>query len=133
MNIITRLIEMQNLITEVLGFPGRMISGSKSGYRSKLPENVAIFNANLCTKEGKIWYGDIDLTISSSKLIYLCKELNSDLYVLYETDARFENEKNPLLNRAVAIFKPDGSIEIGKERERSFEVKDSCVKYKNLK
>lgn len=104
---------MEDIINEVLGYNGRMISGSKSGYRKQFPKNVAVFNANLCTTEGKFWYGDIDLTSDKSKLVFLAKELDKDIYVLYETDARFENEKKPLLDRAIVIFKKDGDVQLG--------------------
>ena len=103
---------MEDIIKEVLGYNGRMISGSKSGYRKQFPKNVAVFNANLCTTEGKFWYGDIDLTADKSKLVFLAKELDKDIYVLYEMDARFENEKNPLLDRAIIVFKSDGTIQL---------------------
>nr|HPI82220.1 hypothetical protein [Candidatus Paceibacterota bacterium] len=42
---------------------GRMISGSKSGYRDRYPENLVVFNANIVTKKrGKVWHGDLDVT-----------------------------------------------------------------------
>lgn len=83
---------------------GRMISGSKSGYMNAHPNNVVVFNANICTKGGvKIWYGDLDLTLDTAALLTLREEVGEDLCVLYEHDARFENEANPKLERAVAI------------------------------
>ena len=75
---------------------GRMISGSKSGYTDKYPKNVAIFNANIVTKEhGKVWYGDLDLTVDAMKLKDVSGEVDEVLYILRESDARFgaENKK----------------------------------------
>jgi hypothetical protein len=103
---------MKNIIKKVLGPNSRMISGSKSGYSKQFPKNVPVFNANLCTTEGKFWYGDIDLTTDKSKLVFLAKELDKDVYVLYEMDARFENEKKPKLDRAIMIFKKDGTFQL---------------------
>ncbi|HRT03412.1 MAG TPA: hypothetical protein P5513_05690 [Candidatus Diapherotrites archaeon] len=72
---------------------GRMISGSKSWYSEKYPDHLVIFNANIITESrGKIWYGDLDITFEIEKLKKIAKILNEDLYVLYESDARFENE-----------------------------------------
>lgn len=101
--------------SKILGMNGRMISGSKSGYLNHYPKNLAVFNANICTKnEGKIWYGDIDLTLDREQLSELAKSLENDVYVLYEMDARFENEASPKLENAVVVFKKDGSWKIGK-------------------
>jgi hypothetical protein len=90
----------------VLGHPGRMISGSKSGYRNRFPDNRPVFNANVCVESGKIWYGDLDLTLDGEKLQQLADELDEKVYVLYEMDARFENEESPLLDRAIEKYDP---------------------------
>ena len=87
---------------------GRMISGSKSGYQERYPNNKAVFNANIVTEtRGKIWYGDIDLSIDSVELMGIAKELGESLYILREMDARFENEKQSIefyKHKAVAII-----------------------------
>jgi|AACY02.5.fsa_nt_gi hypothetical protein len=103
---------IQEILTTSLGWPGRMISGSKSGYRNTNPKNFAIFNANICTRAGKVWFGDIDLTLQKAKLQEIAQSLNETLYVLYEMDARFENENSPLLEKAAATFLPDGTVEV---------------------
>jgi hypothetical protein len=72
---------------------GRMISHSKSGYRDKFPDNEVYFNSNIFVLgEGKIWYGDIDVTKERDKLENIAKEIGKDLYILREMDGRFENE-----------------------------------------
>jgi len=72
---------------------GRMISGSKSGYSGRNPENIIVFNGNIITKaHGKIWFGDIDVTKDFDKLKEISNEIKQDLYILREHDARFENE-----------------------------------------
>lgn len=97
-----------NKAREILGWPGAMISGSKSGYSMSRPKNVPIFNSNVVIAKGKIWYGDIDLTLSEEKLANLAKELGETVYVLREMDGRFENEGTPRLERAVYAVSPDG-------------------------
>lgn len=73
--------------------PGRMITTSKSFYLEKFPNHQVCFNANIISaKSGKIWWGDLDLTLDGQKLEQVARELNEDLYVLRELDARFENE-----------------------------------------
>lgn len=72
---------------------GRMISGSKSGYMERNPGNKVVFNANIVIKSrGKVWYGDLDLTLDREDLRFIATDLKEPLYVLYEMDARFENE-----------------------------------------
>lgn len=107
-------MEFEQLLRETIGWSGRMISGSKSAYSENHKQNVPIFNANLCTKlRGKIWYGDIDLTLDKDKLATLAIELNEDIYVLRELDARFENEAAPKFEEAAVVFKSTGGWEVG--------------------
>jgi len=95
---------------------GRMLTGSKGNYLAKHPDHVAVFNANLCVKsKGKIWYGDVDLTLDAKDLKRFAAEQGEDIYVLRELDARFEYERNPKYESAVAIIKTDGNIEILKK------------------
>lgn len=76
-------------------FPvGRILSMSKSGYRDANPNSVVYFNANLVTaNDGKIWYGDLDLTKDGETLKAIAEETGVILYVLREMDGRFENEE----------------------------------------
>lgn len=80
---------------------GRMMSGSKSA-----PEGqTCVWNANLVTKEqGKIWYGDINLTTEGKYVADLAEELGETIYVLRESDCRFDTEEAPDLSKAVEIF-----------------------------
>jgi hypothetical protein len=90
---------------------GRMISGNKSHYTEIHPDNFAVFNANLCTKlKGKIWYGDLDLTRDAGKLAVLASQLDEDIYVLREMDARFDTEEHPRFENAVAIMTSAGNL-----------------------
>lgn len=74
---------------------GRMIAFSKSTYISKRPNNQAVFNANVVTREGKIWWGDLDLAEDSEKLQAIADDLNSTLYILREMDYRLDRENLP--------------------------------------
>lgn len=95
---------MNKIAEEVLGYCGRLL-GSKSRYSQAHPDNLVLFNSNVCTKEdGKIWFGDLDVTLEKSKLKELSKRLEKKIYVLYEMDGRFENEIAPKLERALAII-----------------------------
>jgi len=108
-----------------LGPEGKMISHSKSSYIQGNPENLVIFNSNVCIDEGKIWFGDIDITIEYDSLSDLAMEIDKTVYVLREMDGRFENEETPLLGMSVIKFLPKGGHELS----------DSLVNYKkfNLK
>jgi hypothetical protein len=97
-------------LCETLGYPGRMISYSKSDYVvERHPDHVAVFNANVCIAEGKLWHGDLDLTLDEPKLAALAEQISEIVYVLYERDGRFgTNEDEPLLHRAVYSVTPTG-------------------------
>jgi hypothetical protein len=72
---------------------GRMLSYSKSEYRMANPKSVCYFNANIVTaREGKVWYGDLDLTKDALALKTIAEEHNEIIYVLKELDCRFEDE-----------------------------------------
>ena len=82
-----------NKLSENGFFPARMISWSKSGYRKLHPDHFVMFNANSFTdKFGKIWHGDIDITLDANKLKQISDEIGITLYILYEIDGRFGNE-----------------------------------------
>jgi hypothetical protein len=91
-------INMEKQINQAFydeGFiPGRMISWSKSDYRQKFPENEVYFNANIfLLGEGKVWYGDVDVTRDSEILQKISTALGKSLYILRELDGRFEKEE----------------------------------------
>jgi hypothetical protein len=95
-----------------LGLRGKMVSFSKSGYVKKNPDNLVVFNSNVCTDEGKIWYGDLDVTLGYDSLSDLARDLGKTVYVLSETDGRFENEEAPRLDWAIVKFSPEGGHEM---------------------
>lgn len=86
---------------EILGAPGRMLSASKIDYSRENPNNTVVFNSNVCTESGKLWYGDIDVTEDEAKLRKLASALGERIYVIREMDGRFENEGKPKLDSAV--------------------------------
>src|ERR1035437_3893373 len=72
---------------------GRMLSYSKSEYRSANPRSVCYFNANVVTvRGGKVWHGDLDLTKDALALKTVAEDLGEIIYVLKELDCRFEDE-----------------------------------------
>lgn len=94
---------------------GRMISGSKSGYRDRYPENLVVFNANIVTKKrGKVWHGDLDITTDYENLEKISEVLEEPLYILREHDARFDNE-----DAGIEFWKSRAVAVIGKKDEAS--------------
>src|SRR5665647_2044461 len=70
--------------------------GSTSGYRRLFPKHVFIPNANVfCRQHGKIWWGDLDLQRDQPALEKVARKLRCRLYVLRESDGRFENASLP--------------------------------------
>ncbi len=116
---------MNKSVRTIMGFEGAMISGSKSGYCNNNPDNLPVFNSNvIAILDGmpqKIWFGDVDVTKSITKLEELAKYLETDIYVLREMDARFENEDKPVLNRFVIKVSPDGERTLGKMESESWD------------
>lgn len=132
--------EITQIIERVLGYSGRMISGSKSGYRKVYPENVPVFNANIIIEDAgkyvKVWHGDVDLTVDAEKLLKSSEKTGEKLYVLYEMDARFENESKPAVHRHVASYdasQPQNlQVEIGEQYD-TFLIRDlNVIKYVKL-
>lgn len=87
----------------------RMISWSKSSYREANPENEVYFNANIFVLgEGKVWFGDIDVTKDQETLQKIASEIGKDLFILRELDGRFENETlsdSEIIKRAASKIK----------------------------
>ena len=75
----------------------RIITGSKSVYKSSKPKDLIIFNANVFMKDmGKVWYGDLNLTEDYVILKSIAESLDTTLYVLWEMDGRFGKEKRSI-------------------------------------
>jgi len=89
---------------------GRLVSQSKSDYRQKYPDNDVYFNANIfILGEGKVWYGDLDLTRDLEKLKTISSEIGKPLFVLREMDGRFDSSE---LQDPQIIKRAVGKIEI---------------------
>ena len=84
---------------------GRLITGSKSGYSITKPSHLVVYNANAIIRSyGKIWHGDLDLTLEWRRLRTIAEELKEPIYILWESDARFGTENDPidiLISKAV--------------------------------
>lgn len=104
-----------------LGPPNRLISPSKTAYREANPDHAVVFNANVCIGAGKLWWGDFDLTLDEAQLLDLAARMGKVVYLLYESDGRFEHEDVPLLDKAVYSAAPTGHTRVdhtGVERRR---------------
>lgn len=128
---------IEDLVTN-FGMTGMMISGSKSGYRDRNPDNLAVFNSNICVFEKdsraysnghglKIWFGDIDITKGYAKLMELAIEHDIDIYILTEFDGRFENEEKPLMNNFVFKAGKDGIGTLGDIYNRMYKIENNTI------
>lgn len=102
-----------------LGRPGRMVGASKSIYSYDNPKNLVVFNANVIVGKHKVWYGDLDLTLDIQKLVNLQFDIGKPIHVLYESDARFENELDPQIENAVLTITKDGELQLS-ERDHHY-------------
>ena len=82
-------------------FCGRMISASKRNVN----DHFCVWNANVIIKsQGKIWFGDLDITKEADALRSIAKEIGEEIFVLRESDCRFNTENDPvdvLIRKAV--------------------------------
>lgn len=110
---------------------GRMIAASKSEYCKSHQGDLVIFNANVITKEhGKIWHGDLNVTLDFDNLKNIADQIGEDLYILMEGDARFGYEKQPidvLISRAKAVIKCNKEL-VKKRKKRESQDKIPTVK-----
>lgn len=93
--------EHAQIAADIFGMPGRLVGLSKSMYIGEYPDHEVVFNANICTDDAKIWYGDIDITLDEAKLKDLAESIGCKIYVLREMDGRFGLEDTPALDKAV--------------------------------
>tara|TARA_Y100000310_G_scaffold174_1_gene235 strand:- start:232 stop:636 length:405 start_codon:yes stop_codon:yes gene_type:complete len=91
-------IETIARIFESNEFPfGHMLHGEKWLYSQSFPNHLVIFNANVLTKShGKVWYGDLDISMSHARLKKIAEQTGEPLYVLHESTARFGEENKPI-------------------------------------
>ncbi len=108
----TPAVRHHEAVMATLGLPNRLISPSKTRYREANADHVAVFNANVCIAAGKLWYGDFDLTLDEAQLVDLATRTGEVVYLLYETDGRFEHEAAPLLYEAVYSAAPTGHTRV---------------------
>lgn len=129
--------KLQTALQEKLGSPGKLIAGSKSGYRSRYPQNLALFNANVCIQNAdgnteKIWWGDIDISKSRNSLREISFEFETDIYVLFEMDGRFENERNPRIDRFVYRANSNGTEALGNRYDNYYTIDESGLSAKTI-
>lgn len=82
----------------------RLIDQSKSSYATRYPDHAVIFNATIADALGRrLWWGDIDLTLDESALVYVAQRVGFDLYLYFEGDSRKGFVDN--INRAHAVVR----------------------------
>ena len=85
--------DIDELMTEQKLHRSRMISGGKTSPAG----SKCVWNANLVSPtQGKVWYGDLNLTKDGDKLKEVAKAAGETLYVLREMDCRFGTENDPI-------------------------------------
>lgn len=88
-------IEIKDLIIKYLGHSGKMISWSKSTYRSEHPQNFVIFNAKIKLAGQEIWFGDIDITLEEDNITSLAEKLGYkqlEIFTEHSTDAVYTTD-----------------------------------------
>lgn len=73
---------LSEAIERELGLTGKIISGSKSGYRLDHPNSLVYFNACIYDEYlTQVWFGDIDLTLDNEKLKKIASVVEQPFYV----------------------------------------------------
>lgn len=90
---------------------GRMISGSKSGYRERHPNNDVVFNSRIFVPKIKesVWWGDLDITLDCKNLQNVCNEINTEMLVFFESTSWYAEGKSyrTIKKHAHAKFTPN--------------------------
>lgn len=91
------------IVDELLGPPGKMLSQSKSAYSGKHPKSIVYFNGNVYDQDGnKLWYGDVDTTRQAKDLQAIALRIGERIYVTSESPFRWENQTTKTLEEAAA-------------------------------
>ena len=91
------VMEIQKHFSAFGFYDARMLESHKWEYTEKHPDDLVIFNANvLMPNYGKVWFGDLNLTEDYKTLKKIADSLNTTLYILWEMDGRFGEEKKPI-------------------------------------
>lgn len=69
----------------LLGSNGKKL-GVKSTYAKSNPNNLFLFNAEIYIDTGRIWTGDLDITVSTKQLQKLSQYLGKKLFVIRSAD-----------------------------------------------
>lgn len=113
---------------------GRMIGASKSTYCQEHQGDLIIFNANVITPEhGKVWFGDLNVTLDFDSLKNVADQLGEDLYILMEGDARFGYENEPievLISKARTVIKCNVKLKEKKEKIKNIKEKKVLTRKK---
>jgi len=97
------MLTKQQIVREILGWDGKMLSGSKSSYSKSHPKSIVYFNGNIYDSVGsKLWYGDIDVTKDAKNLKRLAAELKESIYITAEQPFRWEEQTKESLEAACA-------------------------------
>ena len=93
----TNVIEVQQYFDAYDFYDARILAGEKWAYTSEHEDDLIVYNANVLMEDtGKVWYGDLNLTQDYVILKSIAESLDTTLYVLWEMDARFGEEKKPI-------------------------------------
>ena len=102
-------VQLERALLATVGPSGRMIALSKTNFRERHPDRVVVFNANLVlSPRTKVWHGDIDLSLDEPLLHELARLTGRIVFLLYESDSRFDHEQRPLIESAVFSVTPSG-------------------------
>jgi len=108
-------IEHEDKALENLAACGRLLCISKSYYRDLYTNREPIFNSNIFTSQGKIWFGDIDLVLDKNSLQKLANDIQENIYILNEMDGRFGAEDRSLksiIKDAKATISPEFKLDL---------------------
>ena len=72
----------KDIAQNILGTPGRLISGCPTLYQQAYPEHIILFNIIVCTEDAKLWQGDLNVTKELTLLKKITNEVRQDIYLL---------------------------------------------------
>ena len=72
-----------------------------------------------------MWHGDLDLTVDEDALVALAERIGDTIFVLYESDGRFDREDDPLLVTSGVLRHRQRPHEVGLPLHRASSRRDA--------
>lgn len=92
---------MARSLSIALGPRGQAINQHPESYRRDFPDHILVTDAEIWTRQNRVWYGDIDLTNKEFILTRLAQDYRTSLFIVQKSSEIAPTEQ------AQAVAKPN--------------------------